>query len=58
MLLLGLFLMLPFGLLFLYYLFALCIPSLCRGCQYVDVNIFENGSSCPVSVPCQRHCQG
>ena len=54
MLLLGLFLMLLSGLSFLHYLFALCIQSLYRGCQYVDVYIFENGSSCPISVPSQR----
>ena len=28
------------------------------GYQYVVVYIFENGSSCPISVPSQWHCQG
>ena len=58
MLPLGLFLSLLFGHSFLHYLFALCIRNLYRGCQYVDVYIFGNDSSYPISVPSQLHCQG
>ena len=55
MLLLGLFLLLLFGLSLLHHLFALCIQSLYHGCQYVNVYIFGNGSSCPISVPSLQH---
>ena len=40
MLLIGLSLLLPIGLLLQYYLFALCIQSLYRGFPCVDVYIF------------------
>ena len=56
MLLLGLSLMLPFGLSLLHYLFAWCIQSLYRGFQCANVYIIRSGNLCPISVPSLRYC--